>query len=514
MLGHRQLELDDYFAILRRRVWWIVVPAVVVPILTYLVSLKLPNRYRSQTVVLIVQQKVPDNYVKSVIGEDLNARLATMQEQILSRSRLQPIIERFRLYQQPVMTMEDRLDQMRKSITVAPIRSEYLSRSGGMPGFSISFSGDNPRIAQQVCSEITSMFMAENLRAREQAAQGTTDFLKDQLDDAKRNLDEQDRKLAAFKQQHIGQLPGQEQTNLSMLNTLNNQLDAVNQSLARAQQDRTYAESMLNQQLATLQASRSSSDPNDLRQQLSTLQAKLTDLQVRYTDDHPDVIKTKAAITEVRRKLDETDALAANASEKSSKSMASEPTAIQQLRLNIHNVQQNIRELTARQDELQKQIRTYQARVQLSPVVEEQFKAVTRDYETAQKFYDDLLAKKTQSEMATDLERRQQGEQFSILDPANLPEEPSFPNRPLFALGGLGGGFALGLVFAFVLELRDKSLRSERDIEFYLEAPTLAMIPVVGPDSKLTPGKHGGRWLRRKHRKRVHATLAMQGDHV
>ncbi len=513
MLGHRELELDDYLAILRRRVWWIVVPAIVVPILTYLVTLKLPNRYRSQTVVLILQQKVPDNYVKSVIAEDLNVRLATMQEQILSRTRLQPIIERFGLYREPDLTMEDRLYRMRGAVTVEAIKSEYLSRSGGMPGFAISFTGDNARIAQQVCAEITSMFMAENLRAREQAAQGTTDFLKDQLDGAKRILDEQDRKLAMFKQAHVGQLPGQEQTNLSMLNSLNNQLDAVNQNLSRAQQDKTYSESMLNQQLAAWQAARSASDPNDLRQQLSTLQTQLTDLQVRYTDDHPDVIKAKAAIAEVKRKLDESEALAATTGDKNAKSTASEPAAIRQLRLTLHNIEQNIRELTTRQEELQNQIRTYQARVQLSPVVEEQFKAITRDYEIAQKSYDDLLAKKTQSEMATDLERRQQGEQFSILDPANLPEEPIFPNRPLFALGGLGGGLVLGLVFAFVLELRDKSLRSERDVEFYLEAATLVLIPLVGPNSKFNPKKRGGGWFRRKHRKAVDA-VAMQEHHV
>lgn len=489
------MTMDDYLDILRRRRWLILIPTLLVPVIAYLISLRLPNLYMSQTLVLVEQQKVPDSFVKPVVTEDLAARLATMQEQILSRTQLQPIIERFSLYQQEKgrVPMEDLVDRMRKAITITPIRSDAATRTGGMPGFYIAFVGDSPRQAHDVCAEITSMFVTANLKAREQSAQGTTEFLANQLSDAKRGLDEQDAKLANFKRKYLGQLPDQEQSNLTMLGTLNSQLQAVTQNLTRSQQDKTYAESMLTQQRAAWQASLSTANnPQNLEQQLAALQSQLISLQGRYTDDHPDVIKTKSEIAQVKKKMAEADAAAANAdksSTKTAKDLLNEPPQLQQLRLQIHQLDQMIAAASAEQQSLQRQIREYQARIQLSPTVEEEYKQLTRDYETAQKFYDDLLAKKTQSEMATDLERRQQGEQFRVMDPPNLPEKPTSPDRPMFAAGGLFGGLALGLGLAFLLEMRDKSLRNERDVEFFLELPTLALMPWVTEDGKNGGGK-------------------------
>ena len=194
MLGHRELTMEDYAGILRRRLWLILASAVLF-LGKSAVSYILPPQYVSQTLVLIEQQKVPEDYVKPVVDEDLGARLASMKEQILSRSRIEPIIERFDLYSGNGNTMDDRVDMTRKAIGIQPIRSE---QSHGMPGFFISFKAKDARTAQQVCGEITSLFVWANLNAREESAEGTTDFLKQQLADAKRNLDEQDAKLAAF----------------------------------------------------------------------------------------------------------------------------------------------------------------------------------------------------------------------------------------------------------------------------------------------------------------------------
>src|SRR4051794_14436233 len=206
MIGKQEMNLQDILGMLRRRMWWILVPAVVFPIVAYLISGTLPYRYTSSTLVLVEQQKVPDSFVKSSVTEQLNTRLATMQEQILSRTRLQPILERFGLFKEDVgkVPMEDLVDRLRKNIQVNPIQASI-----GL-GFTISFTADNPRLAQQVCAEITSMFIEENLKSREQISQGTTDFLSNQLDDAKRKLDEMDARLAEFKQKYMGQLPGQE----------------------------------------------------------------------------------------------------------------------------------------------------------------------------------------------------------------------------------------------------------------------------------------------------------------
>ncbi|HET8667207.1 MAG TPA: Wzz/FepE/Etk N-terminal domain-containing protein [Terriglobales bacterium] len=479
MLGHREFEPEDYLAIARRRKWWIIAPAIVVPLIAFGVSLFLPERWTSQTMVLVEQQKVPDNYVKPILSEDLNERLATMKEQILSRTRLQPIIERFELYPEKGLPMEERLALMRKAVTVVPMRSE-MARTGGLPGFYIGFSTNNARLAQQVCSEITSMFLSENLKAREQSAQGTNDFLAKQLDDAKRNLDEQDAKLADFQRKYIGQLPGQEQTNLNMLTTLNTQLDAATQALNRLQQDRTYAETMLNQQLAAWHSAKGPVvvDADALQKELEQKQSQLVDLKARYTDDHPDVVSLQRKIDALRKSM-AAKPQSATAPVVPEPPSSNEPKEIQQLRAQLRALDQAVADKKNEQQRVQHQIGIYQGRIQLSPVVQEEFKKVTRDYQTALQFYNDLLAKKNQSEMATDLERRQQGEQFRVMDPPNLPEKPVFPNRQLFAGGGLAGGLFLGIGLALLLEWKDKSLRNERDVLHFLKLPTLALLPSV-----------------------------------
>lgn len=483
MIGREDLTLNDYLVILRRRLWVLMIPAVLGAGLAYGASQLVTERYTSQTLVLVEQQKVPESYVRSVVTDELNTRLGTMQEQILSRTRLQPIIQRFGLFKDGVgrASMEDLVDQLRKNIKVTPVQSVVSPRTGELPGFYISVTMGEPRMAQQVCSEITSMFMEENLKAREARAQGTTDFLQKQLEEARRKLDEQDKKLAAFKGHYIGQLPGQEQTNLNLLMGMNTQLEAVTTTLSRTQQDKAYLESLLAQQIQAWKASQTGTNPDTLEQQLARLQNDLVTLEGRYTSDHPDVIKLKNDIDQIKKKIEQARAEAKEkGQEKSEQAGVAEPPQIQQLRGQIHTANQIIKEKTREQDRLQEQIKVYQARVQLSPVVEQQYKELTRDYDTALRFYDDLLSKKTQSEMATDLERRQQGEQFRVMDPANLPERPSFPNRQLFAGAGLAGGLGLGVLIALMLEMRDKSIRTERDVEFYLQIPTLALLPSMG----------------------------------
>jgi len=484
MLGSRQLTWADYVSILRRRWWLVVIPTVLLPILAYVGSLWIPNRYTSKTSVLVEQQKVPDAFVKPVVAEELNQRLATMQEQILSRTRLQPIMERFSLYKSDVgkASTEELLDRMRKALSVSAVKADFGDRTGGLPGFYISFTADDPRVAQQVCAEITSMFVSENLRVREQHAQGTTEFLKGQVEAAKRNLDEQDSKLATFKTKYISQLPGDEQTNLAMLNSLNGRLDAINQTIAQAQQQKTYLDGMLARQMAEMKSTNVEGGigaPVDLEKKRNELQAQLLDLQTKYTADHPDVIKTKSLLAQLDKKIASATAAGNDASTSTTKDLASEPREITQTRLAIRQNEEIIKAKTQQQDQIQKEIRVFQGRVSASPLVEEQFKVLTRDYQSAQVFYEDLLKKQRESEMATDLERKQQGEQFRVLDPPSLPEKPTFPNRLNFALGGLAGGLCLGGGLVFLLELKDQSFRTEPDVIAMLKLPVLVSIPRI-----------------------------------
>jgi polysaccharide chain length determinant protein (PEP-CTERM system associated) len=492
MFGARDFTVHDYLAMLRRRLWIIVIPALITPVAVYLYSRTIPDRYTSQTLVLVEQPQVPDRLIMTLGGDELNHRLSTMQEQILSRTRLQPLIERFDLYREDRdrVPMEDLVQRLRQSITITVVRAESRSRTGGIPGFYVSFTAASPRLAQQVCSEITSMFMSENLRLREQRAQGTTEFLSSQLDEAKRRLDEHDRKLADFKRRNIGRLPGQEQANLNMLTSLTGQLDSVTQGLARAQQDKTYMESLLAQQISALRSLQGAGSPQTIDSQLEAARARLVALEARYTADHPDVMKTRGEIAQLEAMRRDA---ASQPQAKEETAGGLEPKEIQQLRAQIHLINSAISERQAQQKRLQQEIGNYQARVQLSPMVEEEYKLLTRDYQIALDFYNSLLGKKTESEMATDLERRQQGEQFRIMDPANLPEAPSYPNRLQFAGGGLAGGIGLGVLIALLLEFRNPAIRTEQDVEFYLQIPTLAMMPVVMDGN----GDQKKRWLQR-----------------
>ncbi len=521
MLGHRQLNMDDYSKILRRRWLLLVIPTIVVGIATYFVATKIPDRYTSQTLVLVQEQTVPDSIVKASTNGELNQRLASMQEQILSRNSLEPLVRRYDLLGDSALPMEDKVDELRKEIVVTPVMPMAETRANSLPGFFITVTQSNARIAQQVCSDITSMFIEKDLENRQSQANDTTKFLANTLTDAKQKLDETDTKLAALKQKYMGEMPDEEQTNLSLLASVNTQLEGVNQAISRAQQEKTIDEALITQQVeAAKQNQQGVLNPETLDQQLQQAQATLAQLQSKYTDSYPDVIAKKAEIEEIKREIaagsgdtpavnkdekpkdkatgaaasDKTAATSKSGQEKTADAGASKVAAsspqLTQLRTSVLLLDQEIREKTKQQTELQKQIVGYEARLRISPLVEEQFKQLTRDYQTALDFYNSLLKQNDQATMTRDLENRQQGEMFKVLDPASLPEKPSYPNRPLIVGGGFAGGLVLGLAIALILELKDKSIRSENDVEFFLKVPTLAIVPIV---ESMKPGK--GRML-------------------
>jgi polysaccharide chain length determinant protein (PEP-CTERM system associated) len=487
MTEMRQLNFEDYVDIIRRRWWLVAALALLGAGAGYGTAHFLPKRYTSQTLVLVEQPTVPGDYVKPVITQDVNQRLATMQQQILSRTRLEPVIQQFGLFAKDIkdVSIEDLVQRLRDAISVTPIRAMSGTEGRQLPGFNIAVVFDDPHLAQQICSTITSMFVEANLKLRQELSDQTTQFLGKQLEDAKSKLDDQDAKLAAFQRLHIGSLPDESQTNLSVLTELNTQLDAVTQALGRAHQDKSFAESVLAQHLAAWQASQVGQNPDSLERQLAAQEQQLSELQSKYTDDHPDVIKAKSNIETLNQKIAN-----AQGGEKTSQAdgqtkSAVEPPEIQNLRAQIFQLEQGIKQRTAQQEEIQRQIKLYQARVESSPTIEQEYKELTSDYQTALAFYNDLLIKRDQSSMANDLERRQQGEQFQVLDPANLPDKPSFPNKQLFALGGFGAGLGAAISLVLLIEILDTSLHSKQSVENVLQLPVLATIPVIqGPSNK------------------------------
>ena len=512
MIENRELTMDDYLAIVRRRLKVVLIPLLMAPLAGYLVSHAFSPKYTAQTTVLVEGQRVPDNMVQSMVVQDVGQRIQFMRQTLLAANRLRPILEQAGI---PAEEQGRVVKDVQQNLTLDPMPGDIAAaaaqKSGGsttakrkptgnspsIAGFYVDYTSSNAQQAQRICNEFASALTLENLRTRVDIVKGTTDFLGQQVKDAKQALDEVDQKLADFKKEHSGQLPSDQDTNVKMLISLNSQLDATTQTLGRAQQDKTYTESMLSQQIAAWKASQSTTNPQTLEQQLTNLQAQLLQLQARYTPDHPDVIKTKADIASVQKKLDEVNAAAGKATDTTEKANVSEPAEIRQLRLQIHQYEQVIAQSTADQKKLQSAIELYRSRSNVSPTVEGQYDQLQRDRDNAQKVYLDLLSKKSATDVSQSMESQQQGEQMIVIAPPGAPDSPSFPNRLYFAGGGLGAGLALGIALAVWLEVRDKAIRTEKDAAAAMDLPLLVSVPWVVEEEVVASNGKRRFWQRR-----------------
>jgi polysaccharide chain length determinant protein (PEP-CTERM system associated) len=482
MIRNGEINMSEVKRILRKY-WWIL-PLTVVSggVVGIGATMVLPKKFTSQSRVQIHEQSVSPELVKPVLTEATNQRLASMQEQILSRTQLQAIIEKFGLYpsDRGNLHMEDLVLKLRSAIDVTPPDTMLGVQSRQLPGFYINVTFDNPEIAQRICSEITTKFMEQNVKYMNDKTKQAADFLGAQAEEAKRNLDEQDAKLAEFKKKYMGSLPDQQAANLSLIQTFDSQLEAITQSISRAQQDKAMNESLLAAQLGTWKATKTGGTPTEtLEEQLTTLQEQLSALQSRYTPEHPDVIKTKSQIEQLKKRI--TEAPKSGQTTTSATAGEIEPAAIQQLRAKLKQDDLSVADLTKRQSQIQSQIGVISGRLQLSPAVEQQFKELMRGYQSASDSYNDLLKRHAQATMATDFTHEQQGEQFSMEDPPSLPMTPSFPKKSIFAGGGLAGGLALGFAVLYLLAALDSSMHSERDVEVCLKLPVLALVPTMDP---------------------------------
>jgi polysaccharide chain length determinant protein (PEP-CTERM system associated) len=486
MLGHRTLNLQDYLAILKRHWWIILIPTMILPIVAVGATFFITPEFTSETTILVEQQKVPSDFVRPVATQDIQSRIAFIEEQVLSRASIQPIIEKYNLYANEHLSMDQRVALMRdpKTLKVEPVVSA-IARAGGLPGFTIAFTANDPHTAQQVCAEITSLFTGANLRLREANSESTTDFLKEQLDGAKRNLDDLDGKVAAFQRQYAGMLPGEENNNMTIMSGVQAQLEATTQQILSLEQNRTVGETLLAQMPAPPAASGPAPVQTAQVQQaeMDGLLKTKADLEARYSADYPDVKAVNRQIADLRKEMSES----APAPTPGAPAKGPESANMIQVRAQLKGIEAQIEAKRKQQDDLRAQLRGYEGRISASPQIAAQYKELTRDYDTANTFYQNLLANMNQSQMTTDLEHRQEGETFSVLDAPNLPTEPIFPKRLYFAIGGLVVGLMLGVGIVALVEYRDTALRSERDIWDFTQLPTLAVIAWSGGIADLKP---------------------------
>jgi uncharacterized protein involved in exopolysaccharide biosynthesis len=377
--------------------------------------------------------------------------------------------------------MDDRILLARKNIEIQAMPTGF-AHSNGVPGFTIAFTANDAHTAQLVCAEITSLFIAANLRTQQDFTGGTTDFLKEQLNNATHTLDDQEAKKADFERKYFGMRPEDESNNVNILSSLNSQLEASTQALSRMEQDKSYMETMLTQESA---ASPNSPSPLTQEQQLQDLLTQQATLSQHYMPSYPGLIAINRQIADLRAKMAHPSAATAAPLTAPSKN---ESAAVLDLRARIRAADLGIQQKRNEQAQINKQIHDYQARIQSTPQVEEEYEQLTRDTQISQAQYDSVLTKLNQANMTTDLQNRQEGETFSVLDAANLPDNPIYPKRRVFASGGLAAGMALGLLFVALLEYRDTALRSERDVWAFTQLPTLAVIAWSGEVADRKPG--------------------------
>ncbi len=506
MLPGRKYAIEDFLRIAWRRKVLILLPFLVVSTGTFLYVRGLPDVYRSETTILVIPQRVPESYVRSTITDRIGDRLQSLKEQILSRSRLERTIVDLNLFpdQRRTAAMEDLISHMRNAVKVETARSD---------AFTVSYSSPDPRTAQIVTERLASDFIRENVIDREKLADTTSEFLKVQAEDAKRQLIEQEKKLEAYRLAHAGELPSQAPSNLQGLQSGRIQLQTVVDSINRDRDRQLIKERELADLLAPEPAPQpataapggaaaSSSGPGAPAlapaEELAQATAQLRVMEGRLTDAHPDVRQLRRRVAQLAAQVE-----VAKAEEPPPAPAAVAPppaltAADLQRERRIRDTRAELealdRRIVAQQKDQQRLLHEtalYQARLEAAPVRESELIELMRDYETLQELYRSLLTKREDSKIAANLERRNVGEQFRVLDPALVPQRPFSPDRLKLNAVGIFLGLLVGVGIVAALEFMDSTLKSEEDIRTILELPVIATIPVFAP--KVGAGAMGQR---------------------
>lgn len=463
---------DEYFKILQRRRNWIAGVFFAGWFLMWASAWILPSEFRSEALILVEQQSVPKDLVTPNVNSDLQDRIQTMTQQILSRTQLQRIIDEHNLYwkKKARLSPDELIEKMRTDIQIELVRSSQNTSRQESTAFKISYVAPSAKLSQDITAQLTSLFIDENLRTRQQRSEDTTSFLENQLSEAKKSLQDQENKIQMFKTQYGGQLPSQTGLNGQSLSAMQGRLQSLNDSLNQAEQQQINLESLSAQYHAIHKGGTDNS--------LAKMKAELADLRAKYTENHPDVKRLKQQIAAIESKNSTAPGSDQIADEQpgSYADLADMAPVIQidnQLRTNKLDVESKRRQVKA----LEAQIAGFQGRLMTAPLREQQLAELTRDYDQSRTYYESLLNKKNQSELATNLERRQQGEQFRLLDPASLPTKPSFPDRMKMSLWGLLVGILFAGAAVAIAETVDDRIYSEKELKEIVPARVLASIP-------------------------------------
>jgi len=516
-------DLSDYIDAFRRRRGTIIAVAGVIFVLGLAAALLWPPTYQSTATILIEEQEVPQELVQSTVTSYATQRIQTISQRVMTRANLMNIIEKYNLYEDERKreTTEEILARMRDDIKLEMISAEVVDPRSGRPmpatiAFSLSFEGEDPQKVQKVASELTTLYLNENLKERSTKATETLAFLSSEADRLNRQIAELDRQLAEFKEQNINRLPELSQLNTQMLDRTEREIADIDNQI-RAMEDRRF---YLKGQLEQIDPY--GSDPNlSPGARLKALRTEYASMVARYSPEHPDVIRLKREIEALEKETGagpdrealakELDALrvqlkaaeekyaaehpdvqrlkkAVAALEKEYEAAAEAGTgqartpdnpAYLTLRAQLNSIENDIKALLARRAELENKLKDYEKRLTEMPQVERQYLALQRDYENAVAKYREIKAKEMQARVAQQLEQESKGERFTLIDPPALPEEPIKPNRPAIIFLSLVLAIGGGLGVAAVGESLDSSIRGAKGVLQTLQVMPLAVIPYL-----------------------------------
>ncbi|MGE0645948.1 MAG: GumC family protein [Nitrospira sp.] len=478
------VTMREYWAILVRRKWTVVAAILAGVIIGGVLCVVLPKSYRSSTLILIENQKIPDDYVKGIGAGNLEERLMMIQQQVMSRALLSQILEEYKLYEGLVKREghESAIEKLRKSITVDTVGTTGPKRKT-VEAVSISFAHEDPMTAMKVTAKLGSLFIEENLKDREQLVTGVSVFLEQEVQEAKKGLEAQEQAISQYKTRYVGLLPDQMNANLRVLDRLQIELNAAN-DLLQSQTDKLNSlEKSIGEYQASIALRQESDDPTSVRKnvdplvvRLQELERRLTTLRAEWKETYPDIADTKQEIESVKAQLAEKGG-GRTGEDEGEIGMIQDPY-LRELVRQQNDLVTETSSLKVRRARLLESIKETERRVEQTPVREQELMILVRDYENMQKNYQALLDKRLNAHVAVNLEKRQKGEQFRILDPANLPEKLDNPNRLLIMVLGLLGGVGVGVGGALGLDLLNPTFRRREEVEQFLPgARVLATVP-------------------------------------
>ena len=487
----RQHTVNDYWLIVRRRKWLLVLPCIAIFAGVALWAFSLPDIYRASTLILVEAQKVPDSYVQATVPSSVKDRLRTITQQIRSRTRLEQVIGELSL-------LDDRRDEQALERYIEKMQHAIEVQVKGSDSFTVSYQGQDPHTVMLVANKLASLFIEENLKVREQYAIGTTQFLAEQLRRVRGQLEKQEKEITEFKQSYMGELPGQQEANLRALDRLQRQL----QTNLEAVESTRNTKRLLRHQLAILPTddfsdlffgldslhAASSGPASSLEQQLAQRREALAQLQQHFTDQYPDVQRLKREVADLEARL------AAERSEPpAAESVLPDPTTVEpvettmtasdglrgEIQTEIEQIDLQIQKHLREQKGIRKQIAIYEQMVANSAQREQELMVLTRDYESTRQNYTSLLHRQMRAREAENLEKRQKAERFKVLDPASAPIKPWGPDRFKLLMMGLVLGLGLGCGAVFLTEYLDRSFRAPEDLKQLTGLPVLAAVPLV-----------------------------------